>query len=160
MIREAVGKRDTLVYLMIWGDTPKESRENRVDRIHRHEYWRGKTCTENYRNLHWLGGGGVVLSHVQLRATPWTGLYPVRILCPWNLLTKNTGEGCHSLLQRIFLTQGSNPCLLHLFHWQAVSLPLSYLWSYIPQLFLRPQINQWMHRRKLPQARERIVQKD
>ena len=27
----------------------------------------------------------------------------------------------HSLLQRIFPTQGSNPCLLH---WQAVSLPL------------------------------------
>ena len=32
------GKRDTLVYLKIWGDTPKESRESRVDRIHRHEY--------------------------------------------------------------------------------------------------------------------------
>ena len=30
---------------------------------------------------------------------------------------------CHSLLQTIFLTQGSNPCLLH---WQADSLPLSH----------------------------------
>ena len=29
---------------------------------------------------------------------------------------KNTGVGCHFLLQAIFLTQGSNPCLLH---WQA-----------------------------------------
>ena len=28
--------------------------------------------------------------------------------------TKNTGVGCHFLLQGIFLTQGSNPCLLHL----------------------------------------------
>ena len=28
---------------------------------------------------------------------------------------KNTGVGCHFLLQRIFLTQGSNPQLLH---WQ------------------------------------------
>ena len=27
---------------------------------------------------------------------------------------KNAGVGCHALLQGIFLTQGSNPCLLHL----------------------------------------------
>ena len=32
--------------------------------------------------------------------------------------------GCHFLLQGIFLTQGSNLCLLCLLHWQAVSLPL------------------------------------
>ena len=31
----------------------------------------------------------------------------------------NTGVGCHFLLQRIFLDQGSNPCLLSLLHWQA-----------------------------------------
>ena len=36
---------------------------------------------------------------------------------------KNTGVGCHALLQGIFLTQGSNPCLLCLLHWQD-SLPL------------------------------------
>ena len=35
------------------------------------------------------------------------------------------GVGCHFLLQRIFPIQGSNPCLLHLLHWQADSLPLS-----------------------------------
>ena len=29
---------------------------------------------------------------------------------------KNTGIGCHFLLQGIFLSQGSNQCLLH---WQA-----------------------------------------
>ena len=39
---------------------------------------------------------------------------------------KNTGEGCHFLLQRIFATQGSN---LYLLSWQACSLPLSYLGS-------------------------------
>ena len=33
--------------------------------------------------------------------------------------------GCHFLLQGIFLTQGLNPCLLHLQHWQADSLPLA-----------------------------------
>ena len=36
---------------------------------------------------------------------------------------KNTGVGCHALLQRIFLIQGSNPHLLSLLHWQVDSLP-------------------------------------
>ena len=36
-----------------------------------------------------------------------------RLLCPWNFPGKNTGEGCHSLSQGIFLTQGLNLCLLH-----------------------------------------------
>ena len=35
-------------------------------------------------------------------------------LCPWASPGKNTGEGCQALLQGIFLTQGSNPCLWHL----------------------------------------------
>ena len=38
---------------------------------------------------------------------------------------KNTGVGCQSLLQGVFLTQGWNLCLLHLPHWQADSLPLA-----------------------------------
>ena len=37
---------------------------------------------------------------------------------------KNTGVGCHDLLQGIFLIQGSNPCLFCLLHWRAGSLPL------------------------------------
>ena len=48
-----------------------------------------------------------LLSHVPLFVTPG----------------KNAGEGCHFLLQRIFLTQGSNPSLLH---WQGDPLPLSH----------------------------------
>ena len=40
--------------------------------------------------------------------------------------SKNTGAGCHFLLQGIFPTQESNP---HLLHWQADSLPLSHLGS-------------------------------
>ena len=44
------------------------------------------------------------------------GLQPARILCPWDLPGKNTGVGCHFLLQRIFPTQGSNLCLLQLLH--------------------------------------------
>ena len=54
-----------------------------------------------------------------------------RLLCPWDFPGKNTRVGCHFLLQGIFLTQGSNPCLLH---WQADSLPLSHQGS--PKDFL------------------------
>ena len=42
---------------------------------------------------------------------------------------KNPRVGCHFLLPGIFLTQGSNPCLLCLLNWQADSLPLSHLGS-------------------------------
>ena len=41
------------------------------------------------------------------------GLQPTRLLCPWNNPGQNTGVGCHSLLQGIFPTQGSNPGLPH-----------------------------------------------
>ena len=40
------------------------------------------------------------------------GLQPARLLCPWGSPGKNTGVGCHFLLQGIFLTQGLNPGLL------------------------------------------------
>ena len=43
--------------------------------------------------------------------------------------------GCHFLLQGIFLTQGSNPYLFYLLHWQVDSLPLHHLGS--PVLVLR-----------------------
>ena len=36
-----------------------------------------------------------------------------RLLCPWNSAGKNSGVGCHSLLQGIFPTQGLNPGLLY-----------------------------------------------
>ena len=49
------------------------------------------------------------------------GLYRSRLLCPWDSLGKNTGVGCHFLLQGIFLIQGLN---LSLLHWQADFLPL------------------------------------
>ena len=58
-----------------------------------------------------------LLSWVCLFATQ--GLQPSRVLCPWDFPGKNTGMGCHFLLQGIFPTQGSNPYLLHLclLHW-------------------------------------------
>ena len=48
---------------------------------------------------------------------------------PWDSPGKNTGVGCHALIQGIFLTQGSNPCLLCLLQWQTSSLPLHHLGS-------------------------------
>ena len=51
------------------------------------------------------------LSHVQLFVTPW--IVAARLLCPRYSSGKNTGVGCHSLLQGIFPTQGLNSGLLH-----------------------------------------------
>ena len=50
---------------------------------------------------------------------------------------KNTGVGCHFLLQGIFPTQALNP---HLLHWQAASLPLSYHRS-LQQGIIWPQMS-------------------
>ena len=46
--------------------------------------------------------------------------------CPWDSPGKNTGVGCYSLLQVIFPTQRSNPCLLHLLHCRWILHPLSH----------------------------------
>ena len=60
----------------------------------------------------------VVLGAKSLRGAP------ARLPCPWASPGKNTGAGCHVLLQEIFPTQGSNPRLLCLLHWQVGFLPL------------------------------------
>ena len=54
--------------------------------------------------------------------TPWTVacLDSMSIDSPG----KTTGEGCHALLQGIFLTQRSNQHLLHVLHWQVVVVVL------------------------------------
>ena len=70
-------------------------------------------------------------SHIRLFATPWT------VTCQTSLSlrlpSKNTGVGCHALLQETFLTQGSNSCLLYLLlcrwilcHWATEETPLFY----------------------------------
>ena len=55
------------------------------------------------------------LSHVQLFATPGTVAYkfPLSKGFSRDFPGKNTGVGCHFLLQEIFPTQGLNPGLLH-----------------------------------------------
>ena len=52
------------------------------------------------------------------------GLQPTGLSSLWDSPGKYTRVGCHFLLQGIFLTQGSNPRLLH---WQVGSIPLSHL---------------------------------
>ena len=60
-------------------------------------------------------------------------------------LSKNTGVGCHALLQGIFPTQGSNSCLLHLLHWQMGSLPLRHLRSHTGKLWISVNNNVLAH---------------
>ena len=51
----------------------------------------------------------VFLSDIWLFCNPMNS----RLLYPWDFSGKNTGVGCHSLLQGIFLIQGSNLGLMH-----------------------------------------------
>ena len=51
-----------------------------------------------------LGDPVSVLSRVQLFATLWT--VALRLLCPWDSPSKNTGVGCHALLQGVLPDPG------------------------------------------------------
>ena len=62
-----------------------------------------------------------MLSRVQLFATPWTVACQVPL--PVEFSRQEYWSGWHFLLQGIVPTQGSNPCLPPLQHWQAGSLP-------------------------------------
>ena len=70
---------------------------------------------------------GIVFSHAcsMSDSLPRHELHPTRLFCPWDSPGKNTGRRCHFFLQGIFSTQGLNPRLLHVLHWQADSLPLA-----------------------------------
>ena len=58
-------------------------------------------------------------SRVRLFVTEWT------VVCQAPLSIGFPRQGLPFPAPGIFLTQGSNPCLLHLLHWQAGSLPLA-----------------------------------
>ena len=61
-------------------------------------------------------------------------------------------SGCHFLLQGVFLTQGWNPWILLLLHWQADSLPLappgkhSLRWVVKRKLYERTEVTQQFQR--------------
>ena len=81
----------------------------------------GDVCTHTADSLHCTVetnqhckatiGGGLVAKSCRTLATH--GLWPARLLCPWDSPGKNTGVGSHFLLQGIFPTQESNLGLLH-----------------------------------------------
>ena len=79
-------------------------------------------CNESFIWHHEVAGQSSVCVCVLSRALLFATLQPSRLLCPWNFSGKNTGAGCHFLLQGIFLIQGSNPRLLH---WRQIL----YLWA-------------------------------
>ena len=56
-------------------------------------------------------------SHFQLCATLWTTAHQAPLSMGFS--RQGYWSGCHALLQGIFMTQGSNLCLLCLLHWQA-----------------------------------------
>ena len=58
-------------------------------------------------------GGVVLLSQSFLTLLQPHGLWPTRLLCLGDSPGQNTGVGCHSLLQGIFLTQGLKMGLPH-----------------------------------------------
>ena len=61
-------------------------------------------------------------------------LYPARLFCSWNSPGKNTGVGCHFLLQGIFPTQGLNPHLLCLLHCRQILYTTSATWEVMESL--------------------------
>ena len=54
-----------------------------------------------------------LLGHLNRMVAVVQSLYPARLLCPWDSRGKNTGGGCHCLLQGLFPTQELNPGLLN-----------------------------------------------
>ena len=79
----------------------------------------GQTCApavEAWSLNHWVASTCVLshVSRVRLFVTPRTVARQAPL---WNFPGQNTGVGCHALLQGIFPTQGSNPCLSCLRHW-------------------------------------------
>ena len=71
-----------------------------------------------------------MLSCVRLFAISWT--VATRLLCPWSSPGNYPRVGCHSLLQGIFPTQGSNIGLLH---YRQILYHLSHQGSHMEPLF-------------------------
>ena len=78
-------------------------------------------CTHAHAHVRALHIVYMCVLVAQLYLTLWDS----RLLCPWDPPGKNTGVGYHFLLQGIFPTQGQNPNLFSLLHWQAGSLLLA-----------------------------------
>ena len=80
-----------------------------VHGISRQEHWSGLPVpSPMHESEKWKWSRSVMAD------SQWPhGLQPTKLLRPWDSPGKNTGVGCHALLQGIFSTQGSNPSLPH-----------------------------------------------
>ena len=74
---------------------------------------RGRGGLVAMRSLPWYSDGSPVSRSAMADSARPHGLQPARLLRPWGSPGKDTGVGCHALLQGIFPAQGSNPGLLH-----------------------------------------------
>ena len=71
-------------------------------------------------------------SHVQLFATLWTVVRQAPLSMEPG---KNTGVGCHALLQGIFLTQGLNLGVLNLLRWHTSFFTTTASWEASPKTY-------------------------
>ena len=83
-------------------------------------------------------------SSVWVFVIPWTAAIQAP-LCPRNSPGKNTGVGCHALLQGIFLTQGSNIASYIACNGRQdffnSSATISHKYTYIPSLLSLPPLS-------------------
>ena len=89
-------------------------RSSTANQVHSNTQWPQEGCTLDFpkHGLIQISSavcilyvcGGLVAKSCLTFATP--GLKAARLHCLWDSSGKNTGVGCHFLLQRIFLTQG------------------------------------------------------
>ena len=93
--------------------------------------WRRSTCPITTLPLlldhTWKPIACVYAKSLQTRQILWdsSGCSPPGSSVHGDSPGKNTGVGCHALLQGIFQTQGLNLRFSHLLQWQASSLPLA-----------------------------------
>ena len=101
---------------------------------------------DNHRNAEIsMAFQGAGERNIKILVQKWAYGTPVcvcQFLSPWDFPGKNTGEGCHFLLQGIFPTQRSNLGLLYcrqiLYHLSYQGSPIVPLYSKQPQ---RPAVN-------------------
>jgi len=94
-------------------------------------WWRRSLGTETLQKMKESEG----VSHAVMTDSLWPhGLWLTSLLCPWNSPGKNSGVGCHALLQGIFLTQRFHlglphyrQILYHLSHHDLHARPIIYL---------------------------------
>ena len=87
-----------------WSGLPLPSPKNKLGRWNRSSGFSHVTLKLKY--FQWQYWAIVCCLVAKLSDSLWPDwLQPARLLCPWDFPGKDTGVGCHFLLQGIFLTQ-------------------------------------------------------